>query len=702
MPINNIYKTKTVHCLLVFLLTVIITGVYINALDAGFVYDDMIVVLGDPDIRIWGFGGWESFLGRHVRTLSLRIDYRFFGLSPQGYHMQNIFWHILSTALLYFVFSMILKDPVTSFLGALFFAVHPVHVESVANISNRKDLLCMSFLLLSIISYLKFLSSPYVQKKIWFFFIIFFWLIALNSKEVAVSLPLLIIIYEKLFLARENYFVLKFPLFTTAISAVGLASIVYYVTNSINLSDMKFIETLGGYSGAPSYFSVANSSAMVFWKYLVLMLFPFGLSPEHNVTLLSSFIDPVVFFSYLFIFVFLFVAIRVADKHPAVSFALFWFFINYLPVSNIIPSVYLMADRYMYIPSAGICMLAAMGCRFIFKEPSIVKGKRSLMVLVVLISLTLGMYGFKTFTYSAAWKSDFSLWDYSVKKYPDSDKSIGGRANALANAGDYSKALSNFDMAISINPKNARAYTNRGVVFVYLEDYLSAIADFTKTISLGFHFPETYLSRGWAYYKSGSYSKALKDYEEAIKNDPEFIYPYINRGIVYEVMGDFPSAIESYSKAIKLAPERGKIYHHRGIVYGKSYKYEVAIKDFNASIGLMPDYAEAYLNRAVAYGALGRYNEALADFNKAISLDSSYAEAFSRRGILYSFIGKNDLAVMDYETAIKEGYLDAANYYNLGLAQLKLQNRELAIAALEKAAGLGLREAELKLSALQQ
>lgn len=702
MCIGNIYKTKISSCLFVLLLVIIAAGLYINTLDAGFVYDDILVVLDDPDIRVWSLGGWESFLGRYVRTLSLKLDYRLFGLSAQGYHMQNIFWHSLSTVLLYIVFTMVIKDRVTAFLGALFFAVHPIHVESVTNISNRKDILCMTFILLSIISYLKFISSMHIQKKMWFFLTIFFWFIALNSKEVAVTLPLLIILYEKLFLAKENRVILKFPLFTAVISAAGLAALIYYVLSTINLSDMKFIETLAGYSGVPSYFSVVNSSAMAFWKYLALMFFPFGLSPEHNVTLLSSLINPVAFFSYLFIAGFLFLSIAVAGKSPAISFGLFWFFINYLPVANIIPSVYIMADRYMYIPSAGPCLLAAMGFRFLFKEPGMVRRKGSLILLGVLISLTISMYAFKTLSYSAAWKSDLSLWNYSVKKYPDSDKTLAGRANALSSAGDYNEALRDFNRAISINPQNARAYTNRGVVFMYLKDYTSAIADFSKTISLGFHFPVTYLNRGRAYYESGNYTEALNDYEEAIKNEPEFADPYINKGIVYDDIGDFPSAIESYSEAIKLAPERGKIYHHRAISYGKVGKYEAAIKDFNALIGMMPEYAEAYLNRAVTYGTSGRYDEALVDFNKAISLDPSYAEAFSRRGILYSLIGKYDLAVADYEAAIREGYLSAATYYNLGLAHLKLQNEELAVIALERAAELGLQEAELRLSKLRQ
>ncbi|MBE9536059.1 MAG: tetratricopeptide repeat protein [Proteobacteria bacterium] len=700
MCISKIHNSKTLSYLLVLLLAA--TGLYINTLNAGFVYDDIAVVLGDPDVRLWDFGGWESFLGRHVRTLSLKLDYRFFGLSPQGYHIQNIFWHSLSTVLLYTVFSMVLKDRAVSFLGALFFAVHPIHVESVANISNRKDLLCMAFLLLSIISYLKFISARFVQKKVWLFLLVFFWLLALNSKVVAVTLPLLIILYERLFLARKNYLVLKFPFLTTAVFAAGLAGLIYYLARTLNLSDLEFIKTLSGYSGTPSYFSVANSSAMAFWKYLMLMLFPFALSPDHNVTLVNSLIDPVAIFSYFFVAGFIFVSIRAANKYPAVSFGLFWFFINYLPVSNIIPSVYIIADRYMYIPSAGLCLLAAIGCRSLFDEFWAIRRKGSFIVIVVLISLTLVMYAFKTFRYSAVWKSDLSLWSYSIKKYPDSDKSFNSRGNAFAGSGDYAEALSDFDRAISINPKNASAYTNRGVVLIRLEDYVSAIADFDKTISLDFYFAETYLNRGWAYYKANNYPEALNNYEEAIKNDPAFVDPYINKGIVYDAMGDFPSAIENYAKAIKLAPERGKIYYYRGISYGRLGRHESAIKDFDYLISLMPEHSKAYFNRGIAYGTLAQYDKALSDFNKAVSLDPLYAEAFSRRGMLYSLLGKYGLAVGDYRTAIREGHLSAATYYNLGLAYLKLQNRELAIVALETAAGLGLREAVLKLTALQQ
>lgn len=297
-------KKNIKHQLPIVVLTAVSVLLYLNTFSGEFVYDDLVVVLENPEIKSWNFWGSWGFVGRFTRTLSLMLDFKLFGDVPYGYHFQNILWHALSVIALYFLLLIILKDQTISFLAALFFAVHPIHVETIANISNRKDILCLFFSLVSFIFYIRFIDAKQYKKVYWFFLCLLCWVLALNSKEVAIVLPLSLIAYEILFLPKEDRFLFKKPLLALLCFFIGVAILTVYLVNTLNFSDISFIETLAGYREKPSFFPVVITSSVTFWKYIFLIIFPFNLSPDHRIHLYKSISDPTVVFSFMAIIIF--------------------------------------------------------------------------------------------------------------------------------------------------------------------------------------------------------------------------------------------------------------------------------------------------------------------------------------------------------------------------------------------------------------
>ena len=158
MSLSNELRKRWLYCLILVFVTILL---FANTLNNDFTYDDYPVVISDPQIKYWHFLDLWEVWGRSTRTLSLMVDYHIFGDSPFGYHAQNILWHLLSVLLLFFIFVKLSGNQFTSFIAALFFAVHPIHVEAVANIANRKELICMFFSLSSFLLYLTFLQAEY-------------------------------------------------------------------------------------------------------------------------------------------------------------------------------------------------------------------------------------------------------------------------------------------------------------------------------------------------------------------------------------------------------------------------------------------------------------------------------------------------------------------------------------------------------------
>lgn len=621
-------KVSTKYLLILILVSIL---VFVNTFWGEFVYDDYPIVVNNPEIKYWHFWDIWGVMGRSTRTLSLMLDYHLFGNSPFGYHFQNIFWHLTSVLLLYLVLTKLSGDRLTSFMASLLFAIHPIHVEAVANIANRKELLCMTFSLSSFLLYMQFINKRDNKRWLWLAGSLLSWYLALNSKEVAIVLPLSLVAYEYIFLPKESRWLSGRPAILSSVLFIGAIATSIYLFSGIDFSKVDHILTLGGDRGETTYYSVFLTSARAFWHYIKLLLFPFNLSPEYIIELSTSLANPSLIFLWCLKLLFLLSPFYLLRKNALVAFGLFWFVIHYIPVSNIIPLTYIVADRYMYIPSAGLCLAMAASCSNLYRYSGSKRAKVAFRrPVTVLIFLILTAYSVTTVFHNSLWKNGVSLWTQATKVASMSTKAYYNRGNTYSELGNYEKAIKDYKRAIELDPKDARAYNNRGNAYSNLGYHRQAIKDYERAIKLDPKHARAYYDRGFAYYKLGNYQQAIKGYDKAIELDPKYAMAYNNRGHVYYDLGNYQQAIKDCSKAIELEPKYARAYSNRGYVYYVLGSYQQAIKDYSKVIDIKPLDAEAHYKLGLMYKLMGVSQKSLVYYKRAAALGLKQAQDYLR------------------------------------------------------------------------
>jgi len=290
----------------------------------------------------------------------------------------------------------------------------------------------------------------------------------------------------------------------------------------------------------------------------------------------------------------------------------------------------------------------------------------------------------------------------------------------------YEVALVDYNCAIKLDNKNAKAYSNQGLAHHEVAQYEMALAAFNIAINLDASFASAYSNRGRTHHALGEFNLAIDDFTHALALKPNDARSYSNRGTTYKTIGQHELAIVDYYRSIELDPTFAEVYSNRGIIYAIQAKYEAALNDYNRAISLNPYYAEAYSNRGITYNKMGNHKAALDDYDRAIELDSTLAQAYYNRGMFYveshQFLrAQNDFsstincnpnlvqayssrgatheelgqyaeALADYTHAIELAPDFALVYLNLGVLWAKQEMYSKALLYFEKAAQLGLSE----------
>ena len=600
--------------------------VYLPALQNDFVnWDDPDYVYENEDIRSidfrslkWMFSTFHMQNWHPLTWLSHAVDYAIWGLNPMGHHLTSIIFHGLN-ALLIVVLVMRLLDKrsegrlssplnnrdhqttrITAVAVGILFGLHPLHVESVAWISERKDVLYAFFFLLSIVSYLKYTSSEQGRQKVLNYILcMLFFIFSLMSKPMAVTLPVVFIILDiyplrrlelrSLFKFHHKVFVEKLPFIT-----LGLASAI--ITMVAQQKEIASFEVHPGERILVAFGSLGFYLFKTIWPIDLFPLYPY----PSQISLLSlQYASSLFLISGITVF-----CVLSWKKHKVFSAVWVYFIVTLLPVLGIVKvGTQAAADRYTYLPSAGPFLLMGLCIAWLWRNDAVPKKvviikRLSVIVFLVLISSILSVMTIKQI---GVWRDSLTLWDAELQRY-----SIPG------------------------------AYNNRGNAHLLLGQYQQAIEDFNKALEENRDLAKVYNNRGLAYEKLGKYQLAINDFSAFIRKNNREPIVYLNRGNVYRAIGDYQKAIEDYSKAIELNPRKEDFYNDRGGAHLLSGEYKQAIEDFNMAIRLNRDYDNAYLNRGIAYEILGNFKEALGDYRTSARLGNKQAQEYLRsKGIVW-------------------------------------------------------------------
>jgi len=705
---------------LCLLIVVCVTFVaYIPSLSNGFTgWDDPAHLTENPVIRHLNLEHIQQMFFSADRTvlktyipmtlLTFAVEYKYFGYEPFIYHFTNLLLHLITTGLIvYFVFQ--LGFSFWAALGAaLLFGVHPMHVESVAWVTERKDVLYAAFYMLSLTCFVRHLKT---EKLPSYLFALLFGLLSILSKAMALSLPLILILTEWFYRKdiKEIKLLNKIPFFLTIVP-------VAFVTYQLNARGVE-VEAFQG---------------MLVWIwsfsfYLFKFIFPIHLLPLYDASLPISLSN----ISYLSALAVVFLTIGLLIKFRRNRFFVFamgYFFLSifFLLRFDIGNDLSIVADRFMYLPSLGICVLFGVGVQ---KLISMSEGKvwvqiavqSSLVILMVFLSV-------QTFQQTRIWQNGITLWNYVIKAQPTNFRAYHNRGIDLSERKEFDLALADFNKTIEINPDYAKAYTNRSALYKLRGELDKALADYNQAIRLDADIEATYNNRGMFYFEQGQYGLALNDYNKSIALYPEFEEAYNNRGLVYAALGQidnalkdyqtalklnpklfsafsnrgmllknqgkFKVALENYNQAIQLNPQYSIALNNRGILYAVMERYDLSIEDFNRAIEVDPNYAHAYHNRGMSYKKQGMYQKAMNDYNHAIELDSQYVQAYSNRGVVKKALGKFEEALADYNMAINLDPKSGTIYFNRALLLRATGEGTIALNDFKKAQSLGINQAE--------
>jgi tetratricopeptide (TPR) repeat protein len=676
----------------------VMDGDFINLDDYDYVAENNHIQEGvTPGAIRWAFTTFHTAYWHPLTWMSHMLDIHLFGLNPRWHHLTNLLFHVANSLLLFRVFHRMTRAFWQSAAVAALFAIHPLHVESVAWVSERKDLLSAFFWLLTMGAYVRYVERP---GRWGYGLVLLFLLMGLMSKPMVVTLPFALLLLDYWPLQRlevpqtasairpglhdpaatdqrgrkakrkrsaqaldgstripasemrplrmksvwasiRPLLLEKAPLFVLVVSA-SIAAVIA----------QQQVGALGSIEALPLGARVANAF-VAYAFYIRKMIWPTDLAifyPHHGSWPVGQVVGAVIFFSVATL-----VVIRKARAFPYMAVGWFWYAGTLIPVIGIVQvGGQAAADRYTYIPLVGLFIILAWGVPDLLKRLRYRRG-----VLVAASALTLLGLILVTRVQVGYWRDSLTLFDHTISVTENNALILSSRGAVLDRMGEHSKALADYNRAIELDPGYSIAYCNRGAYYYKMGDYYRAIADYEEAIRIDARYPVPYVNRGAAYQKLGDPGRAIADFDRAIHLNPNMSKAYLYRGIARHSLGDYRLALSDYDRAIEMNSRETDVYFNRGSAHYLLGEYDKAIADFNRAIVLNPGDAEALFNRGAAYDHLHDYRRAVADYDRAIELNPSFSNAYRNRGAAYLKAGDNDLAWRDLKTAARLGSADA-------------------------------------------
>jgi len=533
---------------------------------------------------------------------------------------------------------------------AAFFALHPLHVESVAWISERKDVLSAFFWMLTLCCYVYYTEKPIIKR---YLPVLFSFVLALMSKPMVITLPVIMILLD--YWPLKRFQSQKANVFWWQLkekSPLLILSIVIVITNlySPGNTEANNFSLSARLANAPVAF--ITYLIKTFWPFNLAVFYPF---PVHI---------PVwqVWGALLLIIAISTFVIIVAKRQPHLFVGWFWFMITIALVIGIRQiGDFSMADRYHYLPSVGIGIILAWGMPLLFTKETLSK-----KILFPAAMVFLAFLSFLTWQQCSHWQNSITVFSHALDVTKNNYLAHNNLGLALFAKGKTDEAIAHYNEVIRLRPFDVIPLQNKAIVYTKLGRYQLAIENYNEAIRLKSDNADAYHSRAVIYYELAQYPKALEDFNETIRLKPDYAEAYNNRSNIYLKLGQPQKALDDINKAVLLKPDTASIYFNRGNFYINLTRYREAIEDYTKAISLNPVYSEAYNNRAFAYLNLGQYQPALEDYNKAILLKPDYADAYNNRAFVYLTMGNIDTGCLDAKKSCSLG-----NCLTLQLAKSK-------------------------------
>ncbi len=595
-------------------------------------WDDPLYVHDNPFLRTPGSAAIITTpvaSNWHPLTIwSFAINYTIAGFDPASYHWINLLFHLANTALVFvFVRRLAPNRLWTAVLTSLFFGIHPMHVESVAWIAERKDVLYAFFTLLGLLAYLRYLGA---LRWGWLAASFAAFVLSVASKPAAIVFPLSMaaIDFYRRRPVNARGFLEKVPFLAVSAVALWLTFHAQEGTGAINREDIGPV--------FPRILVACFGTMM----YVAKLFVPVGLSaiypyPKNPATSLG----PEFYLAFALVLTVVPAAIYLCRRNRAALFGIAFFFINIALVLQFVTVGHaVMADRYTYLPYVGLFFALAWPLDERPAAGSAARLARSVLagILILLIPVSL----IQTWKRIGVWRNSGALWDDVIRQYP------GRVLDAYNNRGRFyymdagrpDDALTDFEQAIAINPSVAQIWLDKGIILARKAQTDSALVCFDRALEIKPDFVPARNNRGGMRLQKGDVPGAISDFSESIRLSPEFRDAYANRGIAYNMAGDLERSMADYRRAIELEPEHPNNYQLWGAIGGALQilnRPREAITACDEAIRRTPSAdplrGTFLLQRSRAWLALGDRGKAVRDAAEAERFGAAIDAAYRKR-----------------------------------------------------------------------
>jgi len=668
---RNLPLPRPVRYGLPALIATLVLLCFLRVLDNDFVttWDDGAYFLDNPHYRglslthlRWMFTTLYMSHYQPLSWLTHGVVYTLWGVNPKGYHLVNLLLHCANAVLVYRLALALLdaRHPelsgtdagahVTAAAGALIFAIHPLRVEAVAWATERQEVLCAFFLLLSLLAYMRMQrageSSGWWS---WYLASVACFGLSLLSKAAGLMLPFVLVALDAYPLRRFARGARRLPILLEKspylLLAGAITALVVYTkgrANPMPLSEHGLVQrTLQAAFGLCFYL----------WKTIA----PFRLSPLY---LLHTPLDPTeprYVVSALIVVGITLSLLLLRHRYPWALTTWACYVLLVAPVLGFAQvGTQITADRYSYLACLPFALLAAAGLHQLacaLRAGHVGRGVGYAAAAVVTAFLTL--LAVATRQQTRVWHDSLTLWNQVVAIEPTNSQAHNNRAATRLDSGDVDGALADADEALRLDPQYIRAYLTRGNARIAKGDTAGALADFDHFIAANPRYANAYLVRGNLRQARRDPRGAIADFTEALRLNSQLTEAYLDRGNAYQSVGDLATAIADYGRFIALNPTNANAYLTRGNARKTAGDLPGAVGDYTAALKLNPQFAAAYNNRGTALREQGNLTAALADYDRAVRVNPRYTMGYlSRAGARHA---NGDLAgaIADYAQALQ-------------------------------------------------
>ncbi len=590
---------------------------------------------------VWAFTTTRASNWHPLTWLSHMLDCQLFGTDPQWHHLVNLFFHIANTLLLFGILKKMTGAVWRSAFIAAVFALHPLHVESVAWISERKDVLSTLFWFLTMAAYLRYTKRPRISR---YLLTLLTFALGLLAKPMLVTLPFVLLLLDYWPLDRSGsgknirsqwpHLVLeKIPFFVLS----AASSIVTYFAQQSGGAVVTFPLKLRIANALLSYISYISK---IIYPNRLAVLYPYS---TEKLPLWQSVVCFVILVIITVNIIF------ILRRHRYLTVGWLWYLGTLVPVIGLVQvGAQAIADRYTYLPSIGILIMVGWGAAELFKKwhlPKIVPAIITCLLLAVLLFFTRKQVSY--------WRNGLTLFGHALEVTENNFIMHNNFGNILLERGYFDEALEHFDEAIRLKPDYPDAISNRSLAYAQLGKYELAVNHFNEVLRINPNHPDAHNNLGGVLLGLGRLDEAVNHLRRALEIEPDRPNFHYNLATAYRLQGKLNEAINSYRQTLRLNPNYADAHNELGRLFLEQGKLNEAVTHFHQALGITPDDANVHYNLANAFRLQGKLNEAINSYRQVLKLKPDFADAHANLGDVLARQGKLEQGIIHFYEALR-------------------------------------------------